>query len=183
MHLLDIIQNSISAQAKRINVDIKADVEADFLFIDVEDDGTGMDEELIQKVTDPFVTSRSTRKVGLGIPLLKYTAQRCEGELQIYSQKGKGTLVKSSFKLSHIDRPPIGDIADTIVTIIAANPQVDIVLNLKNNSNEITLDTAEVKQKLGEVPITEFNVLSWIKDFINEGVINIFGGVLNEVTS
>lgn len=183
LHLMDIIQNSISASCSKITVSINANKELDLLEIEIADNGVGMDKELLNSVSNPFTTTRKTRKIGLGIPLLKDSANLSGGCLTINSQKGIGTVVKASFRISHIDRIPLGDMAETIVTVIIANPDIGFELNLGNAKEVFRFDLAEVKEKLGDVPINDYEVVTWIKEYINEGIKFIFGGVLNEVVS
>lgn len=183
LHLLDIIQNSITAKADKLEVKLEASTESGMLEITIADNGTGMDAALLARVTDPFSTTRTTRKVGLGIPLFKAAAERSGGMLCIESAIGEGTKLKASFGIENIDRPPLGDIADTISGVILANADVEIDLKLVCNENAFGMNTAEIKEKLGEVPITEFEVLTWIEEYVNEGITAIFGGVLNEIDS
>lgn len=180
LHLLDIIMNSIAARAVNIDVKIFADKKEDKLEFIVEDNGIGMDRELLSRVMDPFATTRTTRKVGIGIPLLKASAEMSSGELIIDSVKGKGTILRASFKISHIDRPPLGDIADTITSLVAAEPGVEFRLVLISDNGSFEFDTLEIKKKLDGIPINEFEVIAWIREFIEEGVKSIFGGVLDE---
>jgi len=183
LHLMDILQNSIVAKSDRITVKIFADGITDNLEIEIIDNGEGMDKEFLKQVTDPFVTTRTTRKIGLGIPLLKASAQRANGDLIINSSKMDGTCIKANFKISHIDRLPIGDISETLISTIMGSPEIEYELVINNNKEEFRLNTTEIKNKLDGVSITEFAVLTWIKDFINENVKHILGGVLNEVNS
>lgn len=183
LHLMDIIQNSITAGADEITVSVYGDIDNDLLTIGVQDNGSGMDEDMLKNVADPFSTTRITRKVGLGIPLLKASATMAEGDVEIASAKGKGTLVTATFKSSHIDRLPLGDIAETMANVIMAKPDIRWKLILKARKDEFLLDTFEVREQLGEVPITHFDVITWIKGYIGEGVKKIFGGVLYEVDS
>jgi len=183
LHLMDIIQNSITASSSKITVSINADKELDLLEIEIADNGVGMDKDLLASVSNPFTTTRKTRKIGLGIPLFKDSANLSGGYLIINSQIGIGTVVKASFRISHIDRIPLGDLAETIVTIIVAHPDIGLELSLGNTKEYFRLDLAEVKEKLGDVPINDFEVVNWIKEYINEGIKLIFGGVLNEVIS
>ena len=181
LHLMDIIQNSLKAGAGCIVTSLQA--EDGKLVMIIEDNGCGMDREMLERVTDPFSTTRTTRKVGLGIPLLKAAADRTSGGLQITSEKGYGTVVKAYFEIRNIDRPPLGDIAQTIAGVILANPETNLKLILRRDNKVFELDTEEIKARLGEVPITEYNVLIWIREYVNEGIIAIFGGVLDEIDS
>jgi hypothetical protein len=179
---MDIIQNSISACASVLNIEIKTDQAVNELCITVVDNGSGMDSELLTCVMDPFTTSRKTRKVGLGIPLFKASAERSEGYLSIRSEVGAGTSLTAVFKIDNIDRPPLGEIADTIVNVLMANPDIELKMVLDNGAGKSFLfHTVELKSRLGEVPINEYGVLKWIKDFIDDNIKLTFGGVLNEV--
>lgn len=183
LHLLDIIQNSITAQAKKIVITIAADQDKDKLTISIRDNGVGMDRDMLDRIRDPFVTSRTTRKVGLGIPMLEASARLASGTLDIQSEKGVGTIITATFQTTHIDRLPIGDVADTITTAILTDPAVALDLVLESACGTFTFQTEEVWEKLNGVPITDFAVMDWIREYVNEGIKNIFGGVLNEVHS
>ena len=178
---MDIIQNSVTAGAGCIETRLKADGEK--LIMVIEDNGCGMDRAMLEKVIDPFTTTRTTRKVGLGIPLLKAAAERSSGELRILSETGYGTIVKASFDICNIDRPPLGDIAETMTGVILANPGIRLKLTVSKDDRVFVMDTSEIAERLGEVPITEYEVLMWIKEYVNEGIKAIFGGVLDEIDS
>ncbi len=184
LHLMDIIQNSITAGARKVEVYITAVTAPDELRVCVSDDGEGMDKELLERVTSPFSTTRTTRKIGLGIPLLKSSAMQSGGDVYINSVKGQGTTLEAVFKISSIDRIPLGDIADTFGAVISANPGIDFELVLmKNSGKSFEFSTEEVKARILEVPINNYEVVDWIKKFIDEGVKITFGGVLNEINS
>jgi signal transduction histidine kinase len=177
------MQNSVTAGAHAIFIGLCTEGSNDTLGLTVRDDGCGMEAELAKNVVDPFTTTRTTRKVGLGIPLLRESALRASGTFEIHSEPGIGTTVKASFRISHIDRIPLGDISSTVSDMIMANPGIDFELLLSNGTDEARLDTVKVKESLGEVPITNNDVLSWIREYIDEGIKAIFGGVLSEVDS
>ncbi|SHJ00320.1 ATP-binding protein [Lutispora thermophila] len=176
LHILDIVQNSIAADANLIDIKIVENLAIDKLIIEVADNGRGMEEEMTERVKDPFVTGRKTRKVGLGIPLLYEACTRCGGDLRIESEIGKGTKVICWFKHSHIDRAPLGNMIDTILTLIMGNPHIDITYLHIIDEREMRFDTREVRKVLGEVPINEPQVLSWIRDYLKEGFNSIYGG-------
>lgn len=177
LHILDIAQNAIAARASLVTIEIKAQSEKDLLTITVKDDGCGMPEELLKHVSDPFVTTRSERKVGLGIPLLQASAHRSEGVLTVRSEAGRGTELCATFRLSHIDRPPLGDVSETMVTLVAANPtKPDFVLRFMADGKAFVFDTRQMKQALGEVPFNEPEVLAWMRDHLNEGIQDLHGG-------
>jgi hypothetical protein len=173
LHLLDIAENSVAAKAKNITITVKEDIVHDRLFMSVEDDGTGMDAEMAAKITDPFVTSRKTRKVGLGIPLLKEAAEACNGFLKIESKLGKGTLLSVEFQRSHIDRMPLGDLATTIYGLVVAYPDIHFKFDYKVDKEEFNFDDAPIKAELKDVPLTDPLVLSFLRELLESGVSNI----------
>lgn len=165
-HVLDLIQNSVSAGAKLIEVKIQRD--GDMLIIEVNDDGCGMDPETIKKAVDPFFTKRNTRPVGLGLSLLAATAQRCDGSLEIHSDIGKGTRVRACFRYDHIDRPPLGDMAGTMLAMIVGNPSIDFLYRYDVDSSFIELDTRQIKKVLGEIPVNHPDVIKWLIQYMKE---------------
>lgn len=181
LHILDIMQNSTAAQADRISVTLTADSKAGSLTVIIEDNGCGMDDGFLTTVTDPFSTTRTTRKIGLGIPLLKASCERSGGSFEITSQKGTGTKVTAVYGIWHIDRPVLGDLAGVITDMAASCQKVDIRLHLIYDGNQFEFSSREASQMLGDVPLSEFSVIKWLKEFIQEGIIEIFGGVLNEI--
>ncbi|HHY24084.1 MAG TPA: ATP-binding protein [Clostridiaceae bacterium] len=183
LHLMDIVQNSIKASATKIVIRIFADKDLDKMRIEIEDNGQGMDDELLIQVKNPFVTTRTTRKVGLGLPLLDASANRAGGGLSVKSEKGKGTIIQAVFQISHIDRIPLGDVSETMMTLIAANPEIDFQLVLCNMEKSFDFSLSEIRAQIGEISVDQIEILMWIKEYINEGVIEIFGGVLSEIYS
>ena len=171
LHILDLVQNSISAGAKHILVSILLDTEADMLVIVIEDDGCGMSEEFLARVTSPFTTSRKTRKVGLGIPMFKQLAEMCEGGFEITSKVGEGTRLTARFRASHLDLPPLGDLPGTICSLLLACPEgVEFKFVYGVDGREFTLDTAEIREALGGVPLSEPEVLDWVRGYAQEGM-------------
>ena len=170
MHILDIIGNSVRAGASLVEVSIHEKTTQDLLVLTVKDDGCGMDEEMIQKALDPFFTSRKTRKVGLGIPLLQQNAQLSEGDLEIESVVGKGTTLKATFVRSHIDRPPMGDLPGTVSLMVSGNPNVEFLFKHQIDEDEFVFDSREVKEALGGVPVTEPEVVNFLKQMIKENL-------------
>jgi len=154
LHILDIAENGITAGADRIHILLEEARTADLLTIKITDNGHGMPTEKIEKLTDPFVTSRTTRRVGLGLSLLAAAAERCEGRLTVKTEPGAGTEVGVTFRYSHIDRAPVGDMAATITTLIMGNPQIDFVYTHIINGEEFTLDTRELKAEMGDLSLT-----------------------------
>lgn len=162
LHLLDIVQNSISAGASLIRIEIEEDTERDSLVLYIEDNGRGMSREVVARVMDPFVTSRATRKVGLGLSLLREASIQSDGEMEVVSEEGKGTRVRAHFTHSHIDRMPLGDMAKTISVLIAGNPTIDFVYDHTVNGVSFTLDTRALRQYLEEIPLNDLHVVGFI---------------------
>lgn len=176
LNILDITYNSIKAKADLIEINLSESILNDCVEIEIKDNGCGMDEEFLNRVTDPFVTTRTTRKVGLGIPLFKQSAEDAGGKFSIQSAVGKGTRIYASFQLSHLDRAPIGDIASTMVSLIQANEKIRFIYRHNTDRGSFALDTDEFHEQLGDVPLSEPAVLSWIGEYINENLENIQGG-------
>ena len=170
LHILDIAQNSIKAEAECLRIVVIEDIEADKLTIKIKDDGTGMDSDTVKKVIDPFYTTRTTRKVGLGIPLFKTSAEACDGFFEIKSQLGVGTEITAVFRHSHIDRVPLGNMPETIVTIINAGDKMDLVYTHTYNQQSFTLNTKEIKKLLDGVSINNLDVITWLREYISEGL-------------
>jgi K+-sensing histidine kinase KdpD len=147
LHILDIAENSISASAKRIEIRIDEDEGNDLLTIEIKDDGKGMDEETLQKVLDPFFTTRTTRRVGLGLSLLAQATRESDGTIELDSKPGKGTKIKASFRYSHLDRKPMGDIDETLQTLVAGHPGIDFLYEHKKNNSTYRFDTRETDVK------------------------------------
>ena len=173
-HVLDVIENSIAAGASLVQVAIDEDASADRLTIAIDDDGRGMDAETLQRVGDPFFTTRTTRHVGLGIPLFRAAAQRCEGDLTVSSQVGVGTRVRAEFRLSHIDRAPLGDMRATLLTALMAQRSYDLHYVHRVDGRVFEFDTREIRQILGDVPLTHPQVREWLGDFLQEGFAELY---------
>ena len=170
LHLLDLAQNSLRAAATIINFNLEEDVTENRLNIDIEDNGWGMTPAETKKAVNPFFTTRTTRKVGLGVPLFAAAAKRCGGELTIYSKPGKGTRITASFILNHWDTPPMGDMAGTLITLIVGNPKVDFVYRHKRGKMEYLFDTRIVKELLKDVPISSPTVLAYLEEHLRNGL-------------
>ena len=177
LNILDIVQNSIRAEAALIEVTIEEIPTDDVFSLTVKDNGCGMDEEMVKRVTDPFVTTRTTRRVGLGISLLKSLAQQTGGDIKLESEVGVGTVIRADFSYNHIDRQPLGDISAVMVSLISMNPTIDFVYTHSFEKEQFQLDTRELRKILGdEVSFSEISVATWIGEFINEGLTEIYGG-------
>lgn len=174
LNILDLVENSLKAGAKLVNITVAINLNT--LTIIIEDDGSGMSAEFIKKVVDPFITTRTTRKVGMGIPLIKMAAEAAGGQFVIESKEGVGTKVTATFKLDHIDRAPLGALEDTIVTLLANGQDADIVLKYEFNDKEFIFDTREIKEHLADIPIYNSEILQFIKGLIKENIISINKG-------
>lgn len=170
LHILDIAENSIDAGANRIEITVEENAKNDLLIMEIKDNGRGMDGATIRAVTDPFFTTKTVRKVGLGLPFLKQAAEECEGSFLIASEKGKGTTVSVSFRNSHPDRKPLGDVAASIMVLIAGNPGVDVLFTYKKDDYVYQMDTREIRAELEEVPINSPEVLKLIREDIDGGL-------------
>ena len=168
LNVLDIAQNSLSAGASLVEIAVSEDTEKDELVISVRDNGRGMTPEQAARVRDPFYTTRTTRKVGMGIPLFRMAAEMTGGSLDIVSEPGKGTAVTASFSLSHIDRMPLGDMAGTVTALIRLNPGVDFVYRHTVDGRSFEMDTRELRAQLGDVPLSEPDVMEWIDGYLRE---------------
>lgn len=168
LYILDIVQNSFKANSKNVCLIINEDKETNLLSIEVDDDGVGMSEETIKKALSPFYTTRTTRKVGLGLPLFKELCELCEGSLNITSVVGEGTKLLATFKLDSIDLPPMGDLKDTLYLLIINKDDVDIKFTHLKNNKEYSFDTIEIKKILDGVSISDPLIMSWFKDMIIE---------------
>jgi hypothetical protein len=170
LHILDIVENSISAKAMFIEISIEENHKANTYWVTIKDNGKGMSQEMANKVTDPYVTSRTTRKVGLGLPLLKMNAERTGGYLSITSEEGKGTEVKALFINDNIDRLPLGDIAGTIVILASSNPMIEFVYSHSVDREQYVFDTREIKEALEDVAINDNHIFKYLKEMINENL-------------
>lgn len=168
-HILDIVENSLEAGASRVDINVKELPQENLLSIQVCDNGRGMDAETVARLSDPFFTTRKTRHVGLGIPLFKAAAERCNGRLTITSQPSQGTQVMAEFERDHIDRAPLGDIVGTLLAIILAQRVCDLRYCHQVGDLCFEFDTADIRRELGDIPLTHPQVRDWLKRFIEEG--------------
>jgi len=170
LHILDIAENSVTAGATKIEISVIENLNKDELIITIQDNGKGMDAEKLKNIADPFITSRTTRKVGLGIPFLKAAAEACEGDLEIKSEKGIGTIIEVRFKHSHIDRMPLGDLKSTWLNLLIGYPEVNWVLDYSINTNTYSLDDKPIKEVLKEIPLSDPQVIGYLKNEIANGI-------------
>ena len=173
LNVLDIAQNSIAAGASLTEILVKENTEEKTLLIGIYDNGKGMTPEQVENVKDPFFTTRTTRKVGLGIPLFKLAAEQTGGSFTITSQVGVGTRVDALFKTDSIDFTPLGDMASTIATIVSMNEDKDFVYTRSIDGKEFTFKSSDIKKILDGVPLSEPSVISWIQDYIAENTLSI----------
>jgi DNA mismatch repair ATPase MutL len=172
LNILDIVENSTKAKAELVKIEISESNE--LLSITITDNGTGMDEETLKSVADPFYTTRTTRKVGMGIPLFRLAVQQTGGEFSIASthidvdKNNHGTEVRAVFNKTHIDFTPLGDIISTVTTLIQGHPDVDFLFSHTNGDRCVSLDTREMRQVLEDIPLDSFEVLQWIKESLAE---------------
>jgi len=152
LHMLDIMENSIDAGAHRIEVRIDEDPERDLLTLDFKDDGRGMDAQTLQRATDPFFTTRKTRSVGLGLSMLSESAKATGGTMIVESSPGEGTRVRATFRPGHIDMKPLGDIPQTLLTLIAGHPEIELRYDHAIAGETFTFDTRELRDELGPLP-------------------------------
>ena len=184
LHLLDIAENSVAAGARQVDLRVHEDFHGDRLWAMVKDDGRGMSPDMLAAVADPFTTSRTTRKVGLGIPLLKAAAEACNGSLTIDSLPGQGTCVEVTFQHSHIDRMPLGDIAGTILTLVVAYPDIrwlyrhTVSFPGDTGRNQFDFDNQPIMEALGDLSLSEPDVLAYLRNLLEDGVAGVRRPVL-----
>lgn len=169
LHILDIAENSVRADAKTIEIIIVHDTARDLLVIEVNDDGRGMDAGTLAKVRDPFFTTKH-KKTGLGIPLLSQAAEQAGGTVTVDSVPGKGTKVSGTFRWSNVDRPAIGNLADTVLTLIAGHPGLDVLYEVREDDRVFRLDTRQIRNDLDDIPINAPAVLEAIRGLLKEQI-------------
>jgi anti-sigma regulatory factor (Ser/Thr protein kinase) len=169
-HILDIAENSIRAGAKLIGISVTEDTGLDLLTIEINDDGRGMNEKEIKKALDPFYTTKTVRRVGLGLPLLMDATEMAGGKLELKSEVGKGTMVVATFRLSHIDRQPLGNMTSTLISLIAVNLDIDFIYIHGHNDRRFQLDTRIIRNEIEDVPINHPEIIKYIRGVIDEGI-------------
>ncbi len=173
LHIMDIVQNAIKAKATNIEISI-IDKNATTIDISISDNGSGIAPEMLVTVDDPYTTGRTTRKVGLGIPLFKQNAERTGGKLKIASELGKGTQLSALFYQNNIDCLPLGDVSGVIALLVNANPNIDFKYTHIVNNKEYVFNTIEVKEILGDTPINSIEIHKFIKEMITENVKELY---------
>ena len=179
LNILDIAQNSVRANATRVDITVAELPAEDRLVITINDNGCGMTPEQVAHVEDPFYTTRTTRKVGLGIPLMMQNARLAGGDVRIDSTLGQGTTLTATLRGDSIDCLPLGDLAGTVVSLVSANPErPDFRLSCSSPKGSMDFDTREMRQALGNVPLNEPEITAWMLSAIQEEIEPIFGGVI-----
>lgn len=173
LHILDICQNSIKANASLIEIMIDESTFTNTFTILIKDNGCGMNQKTLSQVSDPFFTTRTTRKVGLGVSLFKMATELTEGSFEITSEENIGTSIKAVFKHNHIDRAPLGNISETMSVLVLNEADIDIYFEYNFNQKKYIFDTREVKKVLEGIPFTNYDVIMWIKNNIKEGILDI----------
>lgn len=180
-HIIDLVQNSVAARAQNIIVHLEESLSKDMIMIEVKDDGKGMDAETMANVQNPFYTTKGFKKVGLGIPLFKDTSLMCDGQFYIDSTPGLGTTLRATFKRSHIDTPPLGDVRDTLLTLLIGTcggceikPGEPYAVNLAfiytTDIGSFRISLAEIRAEIGELPLTHPDVLAFLRGYITENI-------------
>lgn len=168
LHVLDLVQNSLAADATQIEITLDEDLGKNLLCLTVRDNGRGMSEQQCQAALDPFYTTRTTRNIGLGLPLLQAATERAGGQLQLHSQLGKGTTVIASFVYDNLDRPPIGDMSLTLMSIIALNEQCQFTYRRRRGEQGFVLSSQELRQELAGIPLDHPQIAAWLRDYVRE---------------
>jgi hypothetical protein len=169
-HILDILQNSTRAGATEVHLNIDTDSDRRFIAIEINDNGKGIEKAILQRVTDPFTTTRTTRRVGLGLPLLKQHCEMTGGLFSIKSDSGSGTNVRVTFGIGSIDRQPLGDLAGTVTLFITGNPQVNLIFSYRSAAGNFTFTTAEIKEALEDDELNLPQYFRPIRDLISSNL-------------
>ena len=173
LNILDVAQNSIRANADLIQITIHKDIQKEILTISIEDNGCGMDSTQLEQVIDPFYTTRTTRKIGLGVPFFRSAALQTGGTFTIESTPNVGTKIIATFIQSNIDCMPLGDIASTILILITMNEQIDFIYTYSTQNKAFSLDTRELRQILGDLPFSSPEIKDFIKSYLIEHQIEV----------
>ncbi|MBN2356083.1 ATP-binding protein [candidate division KSB1 bacterium] len=176
LHILDVVTNSIEAAATRIIVFIEESIKHNYFRIRIRDDGRGMSEEMVKTVTDPFVTTRRTRKVGMGLPLLKQLAEACNGNLTITSAIGKGSEICVTMQHDHWNRPPLGDMAETVVNLIVGAPDIHFLYRHSTDAGHFTFDSIWFQARMAERNCTPYQLIGPAKEMIKQQLLQIEAG-------
>jgi signal transduction histidine kinase len=173
LHILDVAENSVEAEARTVDIRLEEDSREDRLVLEIIDDGRGMDEETRQRALDPFFTTKTTRQVGLGLPLLAEAARAAAGTFSLDSGPGRGTRLKAVFQISHIDCKPLGDIVQTLVTLILGNPQTDFIYRHTVDGRHFEFDTRDIREGQDGAAINSPDAIRFIKNKLQEGLASL----------
>ncbi len=176
LHVLDLIQNCVEAGAGTVRISLDESGLDGVVALEVSDDGRGMSPELLARVKDPFTTTRTTRRVGMGIPLIQQAVQAAGGDLSMESREGHGTTIRAWFLRDHIDAPPLGDVAQSVAIAIATNPGVRFVYTHTAANGSFCVDSKQIAEFLAEVSISDPGVVAWLKQHLREGIKQVRGG-------
>ena len=170
LHILDVAENSISAGATLVTISVSIDTGKDLLSVEIADNGRGIPKEVLGRIRDPFYTTRTTRKVGMGLSLLAQSAEEADGALAINSIEGQGTVVSAKFRYGHIDRKPMGNLADTFAVLITGNPDMDFEIRCRRNNTDVIFDTRELRSELEGIPLNTPDVISAVRDLLRDSL-------------
>ena len=183
LNVLDVAENSVRADASLVEITVEEDTAAGWLTIVIRDNGRGMTPEQVQTVIDPFYTTRTTRKVGLGVPFFRMAAQLSGGDLTIQSRVGEGTTVTATFGLTNIDRMPLGDMNGTIATLVQCNPGIDWLYTRRKDGREMVMDTRQFREILEDMPLDSPEVLGFLRDYLAENTAELLAPGAAEQTT
>ena len=183
LNVLDVAENSVRADASLVEITVEEDTAAGWLTIVIRDNGRGMTPEQVQTVIDPFYTTRTTRKVGLGVPFFRMAALLSGGDLTIQSRVGEGTAVTATFGLTSIDRMPLGDINGTIATLVQCNPGIDWLYTRRKDGREMVMDTRQFREVLEDTPLDSPEVLGFLRDYLAENTAELLAPGAAEQTT
>jgi anti-sigma regulatory factor (Ser/Thr protein kinase) len=167
-HIMDIAMNSVRAGGRNVSIAVISNKERNLLTITISDDGSGMTEDVVRAAMDPFFSTKEKKGIGLGIPLLQGAAEMCGGDFSLESSPGKGTTVRAAFALDHPDLPPLGNMKETILLLCVSNPEVRFIFRYQDDGKEFVLDTGEIHELLGEVPISHPEVIDFLERYLDE---------------
>ena len=168
LHVLDVAENSITAGARTISIILTEDSARDLLIIEIADDGKGMSSDVVEKVADPFFTSRTTRKVGMGLALFQEAATAANGFMEVESIPGQGTTVRATFQLSHVDRKPLGNMVETIASLLCFGAEIDLHYVHMRGGNKVIFDSKELRDELGGIPFNSAKGINVIRGYLNQ---------------
>ena len=176
LHILDVVENGITAGGNCIWIEVDEARKKDQLKIVIRDNGSGMPIEKLENINDPFITSRTTRRVGLGLSLLSAATERCDGTLRVDTRPGKGTEIEATFRYNHIDRAPLGDMAATITTLVTGNPGIDFVYSHRIDGNDFSLDTREIRAEMDDLSLSHPVVIQHLSEIIHSALKELLTG-------